>query len=164
MKKKTFNMNKMLLMVSMIPMLIAVIAMGVILAVISTQSVADKVEDQLLVAAKGLKDYTEYDLKQGEEEIAYDAEYIDCLKQYDVDLTVFIGDTRLCTSVLNDKGERNEGTQAAAGIWDKVSKGETFVDDNKAQYAFRFKAYFSIISSSRMCNESIFPRSFFSFT
>ena len=130
MKKKTFNMNKMLLMVSMIPMLIAVIAMGVILAVISTQSVADKVEDQLLVAAKGLKDYTEYDLKQGEEEIAYDAEYIDCLKQYDVDLTVFIGDTRLCTSVLNDKGERNEGTQAAEGIWDKVSKGETFVDDN----------------------------------
>ena len=130
MKKRTFNMNKMLLMVSMIPMLIAVIAMGVILAVISTQSVADKVEDQLLVAAKGLKDYTEYDLKQGEEEIAYDAEYIDCLKQYDVDLTVFIGDTRLCTSVLNDKGERNEGTQAAAGIWDKVSKGETFVDDN----------------------------------
>ncbi len=130
MKKKTFNMTKMLLMVSMIPMLVAVIAMGVILATISTQSVAEKVEDQLLVAAKGLKEYTEFDLKQGAEEITYDAEYIDSLKAYDVDLTVFIGDTRLCTSVLNDKGERNEGTQAAAGIWDKVSKGETFVDDN----------------------------------
>ncbi|MBR4575529.1 MAG: methyl-accepting chemotaxis protein, partial [Lachnospiraceae bacterium] len=75
--------------------------------------------------------YTEYELKHsGATEITYDSEYIDILKGEDVDLTVFVGDTRLCTSVLNDKGERNEGTQAAEGIWPKVSTGQKFINDN----------------------------------
>ena len=83
------------------------------------------------MAARGLKFYTEYELKNGTAtEITYDSEYIDILKADDVDLTVFVGDTRLCTSVLNDNGQRNEGTKAADGIWDKVSKGETFINDN----------------------------------
>ncbi|MCR5590285.1 MAG: methyl-accepting chemotaxis protein [Lachnospiraceae bacterium] len=130
MKKKSFNMNKMLLLFSMIPLFAAVIVMTVVAIVLVNKNLEAKVEDQLLVAAQGLKNYTEYDLKAGAEEIAYDAEYIDCLKPYDVDLTVFEGDTRLCTSVLNDKGQRNEGTQAAEGIWPAVSKGQTFKDNN----------------------------------
>ena len=130
MKKKTFNMNKMLLLFSMIPLFAAVIVMTIVAIVLCNKNLESKVEDQLLVAAQGLKNYTEYDLKAGAEDIAYDAEYIDCLKPYDVDLTVFKGDTRLCTSVLNDKGQRNEGTQAAEGIWPAVSKGQTFKDNN----------------------------------
>ena len=131
MKKKGFNMNLMMLMFSMIPLAVAIIAMTIMAIVVCTNNLEKKVEDQLLVAAQGLKFYTEYDLKNGiATEIEYDSNYIDILKDKDVDLTVFVGDTRLCTSVLNDNGQRNEGTQAAEGIWPKVSRGETFVNDN----------------------------------
>lgn len=131
MKKKGFNMDLMMLMFSMIPLAVAIIAMTIMAIVVCTNNLEKKVEDQLLVAAQGLKFYTEYDLKNGiATEIEYDSNYIDILKDKDVDLTVFVGDTRLCTSVLNDNGQRNEGTQAAEGIWPKVSRGETFVNDN----------------------------------
>ena len=131
MKKKGFNLNLMMLMSSMIPLVIAIVAMTIMAVVVCTNNLENKIEDQLEVAAQGLKFYTEYELKHsGATEITYDAEYIDILKGDNVDLTVFVGDTRLCTSVLNDNGQRNEGTQAAEGIWPTVSRGEKFVNDN----------------------------------
>lgn len=131
MKKKSFNMNLMLLLFSMIPLVVTVVGMTIMAVVLCTSNLENKVEDQLEVAARGLKFYTEYELKNGTAtEITYDSEYIDILKADDVDLTVFVGDTCLCTSVLNDNGQRNEGTKAADGVWDKVSKGETFINDN----------------------------------
>ncbi len=131
MKKKSFNMNLMMLLFSMIPLVVTVVGMTIMAVVLCTSNLENKVENQLEVAARGLKFYTEYELKNGTAtEITYDSEYIDILKADDVDLTVFVGDTRLCTSVLNDNGQRNEGTKAADGIWDKVSKGETFINDN----------------------------------
>ncbi len=129
-KKKSFNMNRLLLLFSMIPLVAGVLVMTVIAIILLNRNLEGKVEDQLLVAAQGLKDYSEFELKEGAEEITYDPEYIDCLKPYDVDLTVFIGDTRFCTSVLNDKGERNEGTQAAEGIWPTVQTGKNFINTN----------------------------------
>ena len=130
MKKRNLNMNRMLLLFSMIPMIITVIVMAIMAVTLVSSNLEEKVLDQLKVAAQGLKDYSEFELKEGATEVTYDSDYIDCLKPYDVDLTVFIGDTRFCTSVLNDKGQRNEGTQAAEGIWPAVSSGQTFIDTN----------------------------------
>lgn len=129
-EKKSLNMNKMLLMFAMIPLVAGVIVMMVIAIVLLNSNLEQKTEDQLMVAAQGLKDYTEFELKEGAEEITYDPDYIDTMKKYDVDLTVFLGDTRFCTSVLNDKGERNEGTQAAEGIWPTVQSGKNFINTN----------------------------------
>lgn len=129
-EKKSLNMNRMLLMFSMIPLVVGVAVMMIIAIILLNNNLEQKVEDQLMVAAQGLKDYTEFELKEGAEEITYDAEYIDTMKKYDVDLTVFLGDTRFCTSVLNDKGQRNEGTQAAEGIWPTVKTGKNFINDN----------------------------------
>ncbi len=131
MKKKGLNLNLMMLMSSMIPLIVAILAMAIMAVIVCTNNLEKKIEDQLYVSAEGLKFYTEYELKHsGATEISYDSEYIDILKDKDVDLTVFVGDTRLCTSVLNDNGQRNEGTQAAEGIWPKVSSGQTFINDN----------------------------------
>ena len=131
MKKKSFNLNLMMLLSSMIPLVIAIVGMTIMAVVVCTSNLESKIEDELTVAAQGLKFYTEYDLKNGSAtEISYDANYIDILKSEDVDLTVFVGDTRLCTSVLNDNGQRNEGTKAAEGIWPKVSSGQSFINDN----------------------------------
>ena len=129
-EKKSLDMNKLLLMFSLIPLVAGVLVMMIIAIILLNRNLEQKTEDQLMVAAKGLKDYTEFELKEGAEEITYDSDYIDTLKEYDVDLTVFLGDTRFCTSVLNDKGERNEGTQAAEGIWPTVKTGKNFINSN----------------------------------
>ena len=147
-----------MLMSSMIPLIIAIIGMTIMAVVVCTNNLESKIEDQLEVAAQGLKFYTEYELKHsGATEITYDSEYIDILKGEDVDLTVFVGDTRLCTSVLNDKGERNEGTQAAEGIWPKVSTGQKFINDNtKVAGKDYYVVYLPIVD----CNNKVIGMSF----
>ena len=60
------------------------IAMTIMSVVVCTNNLEKKIEDQLKVAAQGLKFYTEYELKNGTAtEISYDAEYIDILKALD---------------------------------------------------------------------------------
>ena len=149
MKKRSFDLNKLLLLFSMVPLVVAIVVMMIASIIQLNRNIENKVEDQLMVAAQGLKDYTEYDLNHGAAEVTYDADYIDCMKPYDVDLTIFLGDTRFCTSVLNDKGERNEGTQAAEGIWPAVSKGETFIDTNtKVAGRDYFVVYMPLVDGS----------------
>ncbi len=43
-------------------------------------------------------------------------------KQFNADFTVFLGDTRLSTTIKNDKGERNIGTKSAPEVAETVLK------------------------------------------
>lgn len=63
---------------------------------------------KLETAAMGLKNYAE-GLPEG---VEMDHVFVDSMKEYNVDLTIFEGDVRKYTSVLNDKGKRIEGTRA----------------------------------------------------
>lgn len=95
----------------------------------------------LKVAATNLRNWYEWDLEEVGE-LTPDEDYIDSLKDQDVELTLFIGDTRFTTSVLKDDGTRNIGTQAADGIWDTVSKGNEFVDTNTKVAGRDFYVYY----------------------
>lgn len=95
----------------------------------------------LKVAATNLRNWYEWDLEEIGE-LTPDEDYIDSLKDQDVELTLFIGDTRFTTSVLKDDGTRNIGTQAADGIWDTVSKGNEFVDTNTKVAGRDFYVYY----------------------
>lgn len=130
MKKTGLNMNKMLLMFSMIPLIISVAVLTIVAVVLLDNNLEEQTKRMLTAAAYDLRSYSEADYALGNGEIAYDATYIDSLKSLDIDLTVFIGDTRFCTSVLNDKGQRNEGTQSGPGIWDAVSKGNEYYSND----------------------------------
>lgn len=46
----------------------------------------------------------------------------DMKKQFNADFTVFLGDTRLSTTLKNDKGERNIGTKSAPEVAETVLK------------------------------------------
>lgn len=95
----------------------------------------------LKVAATNLRNWYEWDLEEIGE-LTPDEDYIDSLKDQNVELTLFIGDTRFTTSVLKDDGTRNIGTQAADGIWDTVSKGNEFVDTNTKVAGRDFYVYY----------------------
>ena len=130
MKKSGFNMNKMLLLFSMVPLVISVVIVTIASVLLLSSNLEEQTKRMLTAAATDLKSYSEADFDLGHDSIQYDATYIDSLKPNDIDLTLFIGDTRFCTSVLKDDGKRNEGTQSGPGIWDAVSKGETYYSND----------------------------------
>ena len=115
-----FNMRNMLILFSMIPLLVAVIALTIISVVKSESNLEEQTKESLKVAAYDLKEYYEYDIKNAtgpDGWINYDTEYVDHLTNDGINLTVFKGDTRFVTSLKNADGSRNEGTTCNADIW-----------------------------------------------
>ena len=83
------------------------------------------------------------DLVKGDYNISEHIEEIDSFTEgMDTDVTVFYGDTRMATSLLDSSGNRIIGTQAAAEVVEKVlKKGEIFssyntIINNKNYYCY----------------------------
>lgn len=57
-----------------------------------------------------------------------DSEYVDSVKaKTGAELTLFCGDTRYNTTLINSSGERNIGTQMDGGIWQQVQGNNTYI-------------------------------------
>ena len=123
MKKNKLPLTSLLLMIGFIPLIIS----GILICIITSRSVTGHLEEsvyqKLYVAVDGLRQYYQYDLDAGNE-LDYEHDYVDMLKSEDIEMTLFKGDTRFATSVLNEKGERNEGTKMDPAIWAKVQAGQ----------------------------------------
>lgn len=143
MKKQIKNgLTVKILCILAIPMLLMLL-----LSVLSLRSVAKKtssflVEHELNVAVYGLNvmlnaedpgDYVYQNgvLKKGDFDITADMSVFDDYHaNNDVEITVFIGDTRVATSLKDEAGNRIIGTKANEKIADAVlNKGETYVTD-----------------------------------
>ena len=109
-----------------------VIVTTIVIAIISGRELKTNMEEdvykELRVAAEGLRQYYEWDIIH-EGEPAYEHDYVDSLKSDNVELTLFMGDTRFITSLKKDDGSRNEGSQAAADIWATVKAGNEYHAD-----------------------------------
>ena len=121
--KKKISLTTVLLLIGFVPLILSSVLISVVVAKTVTNQLETGVYQKLYVASDGLRQYYQNDLDNGNE-IPYEHTYVDMLKSEGIELTVFTGDTRLMTSALNDKGERNEGTQMAADIWAKVQQGQ----------------------------------------
>ena len=123
MNKKKLTLTTVLLMIGFVPLMVS----GILICLITSRSVTGHLEDavyeKLYVASDGLRQYYQYDLDTGAE-ITYEHDYVDMLKDKDIEMTLFIGDTRFATSALNDQGQRNEGTKMDSAIWAKVQSGQ----------------------------------------
>ena len=128
-KTKKLGLLPILLMLGLVP----VVVVALILAIVSdkevTSSLEEGVYEKLRVAATGLEEYYEWDIVNTGE-AAYEHDYVDSLLADDIELTLFLGDTRYITSIKSANGERNEGTQAAADIWSTVSAGNDYHADH----------------------------------
>ena len=105
--------------------------------------VTDNIENGLRGAAVAVRDTIDYAdegelhvedgiLYKGEFDVTNATEIADHVKSAtDMDITVFYGDTRYMSSVVNEQGERIIGTTAQEVVIDKVIKGnqEYFSDD-----------------------------------
>ena len=126
--KQKLNLTKVLLMVGFIPLVAAGVLICVISGITTAANLTEDVYDKLFVASDGLRKYYQYELEAGNE-MPYEHDYVDMLKGDDIEMTLFMGDTRFMTSALNDKGERNEGTQMDPKIWAELQKGNDYYAD-----------------------------------
>lgn len=85
------------------------------------------------IMVDGDKLYTVYGLKveNGALVVCIDlngSEYVDSVKaKTGAELTLFCGDTRYNTTLINSSGERNIGTQMDGGIWQQVQGNNTYI-------------------------------------
>ncbi len=129
MKKKTIRMMQALVLIGLIPTILA----SLVVAIAGCTSMKSALEKETLheleVAAIGLRDYYEGNMDAAlSNDPNKDHTYVDSLKEVDLELTLFAGDTRYLTSLTkaDNPSERNEGSQAAAEIWAEVQKGNSY--------------------------------------
>ena len=120
---RKITLTSVLLMIGFIPLLLSSVIICAITAKTVTGHLEDATYQKLKVAADGVKKHYQNDIRNGEDP-EYDHAYVDSLKDDDIEMTLFLGDTRYVTSALNDKGERNEGTKMDSAIWSKIQAGQ----------------------------------------
>lgn len=120
--KKKLSLTSVLLLIGFVPLFLSSVVICILMVNTITEQLESGVYQKLFVAADGLRKYYQYDLDAGND-VPYEHDYVDMLKNQGIEMTVFVGDTRLMTSALNDAGQRNEGTQMSPDIWEKVKSG-----------------------------------------
>ena len=117
----------------LIPMILTAIAVCVTSIILISAEVSDGGHTALQATAYSLAEYFAYDVRENgyvDYDEYSDHVYVESLKDMDIEMTLFQGNTRFITSLKNDDGSYNEGTVAGPGIWETVSKGEDFMAKN----------------------------------
>lgn len=131
--KKKIPILVALLLISLLPTLVAASVATIFGSVELNASLKEATENELLVAAENLKSYYEWDINNTEEhQPVYEHDYVDSLKDNNIELTLFIGNVRYITSIEDSSNPsgRNEGTTASDEIWATVSAGNNYVAEN----------------------------------
>lgn len=153
MKKKQsgISMNVMVLMASLLPMLVAIIVL-VVFSISKLDSELDEsIYERLAVSATDVQVWYEYDIANNDLSLdpsnPEDTAFIDSLLPYDIELTLFQGDTRAMTSIKDASNAtgRNIGTQAAADIYATVKAGNDYQADGVTIAGSQYYVYYKPI-------------------
>lgn len=129
--KKKIRFSSMVLMMGLIPTIVATVLCVVIAGVQIRKNMEEAYIQKLQAAATSLtKNYEEQLWAKGEIEYEESHDFVDSLKEQDIDLTVFEGDTRFMTSLYKADGQRNEGSQAGADVYAQVKMGQDYSSHN----------------------------------
>ena len=102
---KNFSIKSVLIMLALIPLILAVCIIAVITSRIFISNLKESTKEQLIVAAKALREYYEYDIVNKNDLvdgfIRYDTAYIDSMRSTGVDLTLFRDNIRFMTTITD---------------------------------------------------------------
>lgn len=132
---KKISIKMMLILYALIPLFSGIIALCTVGILTITKNTEKDIKEELKIAAYGLKEYYEYDLINNNDLedgfISYEHDYVDSMATHDIDLTLFKGDTRFFTTIVDkNTNERIEGTKASESVWKAVSNGEDYYSDD----------------------------------
>ena len=148
-KQKKFTLKAVLIILALLPMSLAVLAIALITSNVLVRNLKQDTKEELILAAKALREYYEYDIVNGYDLvdgfIRYDTSYIDKMKATGVDLTLFKGNTRFMTTITDSNGKRIEGTPASAAVWNMVSAGNDYYSDSVKINGLDYHVYYTPI-------------------
>ncbi|MCR5650904.1 MAG: methyl-accepting chemotaxis protein [Lachnospiraceae bacterium] len=127
-QKPKITMTTTLLLIGFIPLLASGILLGIVTAATISSHLEEATYEKLKVASDGVRKYYEWDIVNAGGP-AYEHDYIDSLKADDIELTLFMGNTRFITSALKPDGTRNENTEMDPKIWEAVKAGNDYNAD-----------------------------------
>ena len=146
-KNKEISLKFMLIALALVPLIIAVVIVAMATSSVAIRNLKQSTKEQLIVAAKALREYYEYDILNNNDLvdgfIRYDTNYIDSMKATGVDLTLFKGNIRFMTTIKDDSGKRIEGTPASDAVWSAVSKGNDYYSDNVKINGIDYHVYYN---------------------
>ncbi|MGN0350184.1 MAG: methyl-accepting chemotaxis protein [Roseburia sp.] len=159
-QKKGMNMVAKILIVTMIPLLVLVL-----LATSSIRSVGKTVASRLAehelnattyaveqtLAVASSEDYScdGKSIYKGEINLTEDETFLDNFKaETDVDVTLFWGDTRMATSIVDSSGNRVIGTKASPEVYEQVMSGGTYFSDSIMVNGEEYFGFYDALSNS----------------
>lgn len=146
--KKKLNFMKTVLMIGYIPLLTA----NIILTLFAAHKLETNLEEstflRLKACATSVKQYFTWDIREDilcKDDASY--EFIDSLKNDDIDLTFFVEDTRYLTSIKDESGNRIEDTKADSHVWEEVKKGNDYKASNVEIAGVEYYVYYTPVKS-----------------
>ena len=146
--KKKLNFMKTVLMIGYIPLLTA----NIILTIYASHKLETNLEEstflRLKSCATSVDQYFTWDIRENilcKDDVSY--EFIDSLKNDDIELTFFVEDTRYLTSIKDESGNRIEDTKADSHIWEEVKKGNDYKASNVEIAGVEYYVYYMPVKS-----------------
>ena len=146
--KKKLNFMKTVLMIGYIPLLTA----NIILTLFASHKLETNLEEstflRLKSCATSVEKYFTWDIREDilcKDDVSY--EFIDSLKNDDIEMTFFVEDTRYLTSIKDESGNRIEGTKADSHVWEEVKKGNDYKASNVEIAGVEYYVYYMPVKS-----------------
>lgn len=137
-----------ILMIGCIPLTVAIIAITIYSAGKMKSELIDSTYLRLKTCTTSVEQYFTWDIREDileRDEISY--QFIDALKAADIEQTLFIGDERFISSIIDEKGKRNEGTKAEPEIWEQVKAGNDYKASGVEIQGEKYYVYYSPVYS-----------------
>ena len=137
-----------ILMIGCIPLTVAIMAITIYSAGKMKSELIDSTYLRLKACTTSVEQYFTWDIRENileRDEISY--QFIDSLKADDIEQTLFIGDERFISSIIDEKGKRNEGTKAEPEIWEQVKAGNDYKASGVEIQGEKYYVYYSPVYS-----------------
>ena len=137
-----------ILMIGCIPLTVAIMAITIYSAGRMKSELIDSTYLRLKACTTSVEQYFTWDIREDileRDEISY--QFIDSLKADDIEQTLFIGDERFISSIIDENGKRNEGTKAEPEIWEQVKAGNDYKASGVEIHGEKYYVYYSPVYS-----------------
>ena len=137
-----------ILMIGCIPLTVAIMAITIYSAGKMKRELIDSTYLRLKACTTSVEQYFTWDIREDileRDEISY--QFIDSLKADDIEQTLFIGDERFISSIIDENGKRNEGTKAEPEIWEQVKAGNDYKASGVEIQGEKYYVYYSPVYS-----------------
>ena len=146
--KKKMGYLQVVLMIGCIPMIAAIVALTVYASGKMKNELIDSTYLRLKACSTSVEQYFTWDIREDileKDDISY--QFIDSLQEEHIEQTLFMGDERFITSIVDEDGKRIEGTKADPKVWETVKAGNDYVADGVKINGERYYVYYMPVRS-----------------